>query len=1196
MSKWHFWIDRGGTFTDIVAQSPKGKLITDKLLSENPDKYKDAAIHSIRNLMQLEKSSKIPVSLIGSIKMGTTVATNALLERKGEPVGLITNNGYADSLEIGFQARPSLFAREIKKPDLLYKRVVELDVRVNSKGNELSYLNKKETREKLQHLFDAGIRSIAVVFMHSYKFPKHEKQVGIIAKKIGFKQISLSHEVSPLVKFISRGDTTVTDAYLSPLLHRYVEQIRSVFDDNLNQLNLLFMTSSGGLTSANLFRGKDAILSGPAGGIIGAIKTSEYSGAKKIITFDMGGTSTDVAHYSGIIEKEFETEIAGIRMRVPMLKINTVAAGGGSILHFDGERFQVGPLSAGANPGPACYDMGGPLTVTDANLILGRLQPKYFPKLFGPNGQNSLNTSVAFSKMNEIAKETGKTALSVAEGFIKIANENMANAIKKISVQKGYDISDYALSCFGGAGGQHACAVADLLGIKKVIIHPFAGVLSAYGMGLAEVTSNHQRQIEQPIDERITPLLQNVISSLSTDAKAKLIKQNILEKDIKISCKGHLKYKNSDNTIETPISDFKGMKANFEKAHKEQFGYVMPKTNIILEFLEVEAKGGSTQTQKFNPSPKENCSEPIDGCDLYFGGGWHKTAMYYRSQINEELKISGPALIIEKIGTIFVQPSWEAIIDNNGCVILSCVQRKKEKLIKQKHADPVLLEVFNNLFMSIAEQMGVRLQQTARSVNIKERLDFSCAIFDSNGDLIANAPHTPVHLGSMDRSVASVIQAHPIMHKGDVFATNAPYNGGTHLPDITVITPVFDEKQTKPIFFVASRGHHADIGGTAPGSMTPRATHIEDEGVILNNIKLVSEYRFLYEEIFQILTENKYPCRNPEQNIADLKAQIAANEKGVLEINSMVSQFSFKAVEAYKGHIQDYAENCIRRMISKINDGKAEIYFDQGCKISVSITVDKTKKTAIFDFTGTSSQQPDNFNAPEPITRAVILYCIRCMIDENIPINAGCLRPISIILPQNSMLTPSYPAAVVAGNVEVSQAIADCIFLALNVMANAQGTMNNLNFGNETLQYYETICGGSGAGNGFHGASAVQTHMTNTRLTDPEILEMRYPVQLKLSKIMRGSGGDGKWRGGDGIERHITCFEEMDVSILSGRRIIAPMGLMGGRNGITGRNTVLRKNGSFEELASRVQFKVYPFETIIVQTPSGGGYGEPNNG
>ncbi|MDA9816121.1 hydantoinase B/oxoprolinase family protein [Alphaproteobacteria bacterium] len=1193
MGKWHFWIDRGGTFTDIVAQTPSGILKTNKLLSENPLLYKDAAIHSIRNFMQLTPDIKIPVSHIASIKMGTTVATNALLERKGDPVCLVTNTGFADSLEIGYQARPLLFAREIKKSNLLYQKAIELNCRINATGAELHTFDKTQARQELQKIYDSGIRSVAIAFMHSYRFPAHEIEAGKIAEFIGFTQISLSHKVSPLIKFVSRGDTAIVDAYLSPLLRRYVLQITDAFDANLNKLNLLFMTSSGGLTSAALFEGRDAILSGPAGGIVGAVKTSALSGFNKIITFDMGGTSTDVAHYSGVMEKAFDTEVAGVRMRVPMMKIHTVASGGGSILHYDGQRFQVGPHSAGADPGPACYGRKGPLSVTDANLVLGRLRAEYFPKIFGESGNKPLNISIASSLFTAIAEAADKPILDVAEGFIKIANQNMANAIKKISVQKGHDISGYALACFGGAAGQHACAVAGLLGIKKIILHPFAGVLSAYGMGLADITSNHQQQVEQILDENLMPYLSEIICHLSSDAKSKLAKQHILPADICIKCVGHLKYKGSDSTIEVVFSEYQKMKSDFESVHREQFGFVIHEMPIIVDFIEIEAAGGSTkiQSQKLGSTQSKTNAKPIGNHPIYFEGNWYDADLFNRSQIAPNQILAGPALILEDIGTIFIQPGWSAKTDDNSCIILECDQVKKDDLLIEEKADPVLLEVFNNLFMSIAEQMGVRLQHTARSVNIKERLDFSCAVFDNKGELIANAPHTPVHLGSMDRSVTSIIEAHPAMRKGDVFVTNAPYNGGTHLPDITVVTPVFNQDEENPIFFVASRGHHADVGGSAPGSMTPKATHIEDEGVILDNLKLVSNGEFLELEIRKILTQNKFPCRNPEQNIADLKAQIAANEKGVLELNYMISQFSYDGVKAYVAHIQDYAETCIRRMIAQLANGKAEIYFDQGCKIAASIRIDEQTQSAIIDFTGTSPQQPDNFNAPEPITRAAVLYCFRCMVDEPIPINAGCLRPITIILPENSMLTPVYPAAVVAGNVEVSQAIADCLFLALNSMANAQGTMNNLNFGNDAVQYYETICGGAGAGNGFDGCDAVHTHMTNTRLTDPEILELRYPVLLALFKIRRQTGGIGKWRGGDGVERHITCLEELDVSILSGRRIVEPIGLNGGGNGSIGENAVLRASGTLEPLDGRVQLVCYPNDTIIIKTPSGGGFG-----
>ena len=1191
MNKWHFWIDRGGTFTDIVAQTPKGLLITDKLLSENPEVYSDAANYSIKNLMKLEHGSKIPVSKISAIKMGTTVATNALLERKGDPVGLITNSGYADALEIGYQARPLLFARSIIKPDLLYQSVSEIDCRIDSDGNELVSLDIAQTKIKLQQLFDTGIRSVAIVFMHSYRFPEHEKKVGKIAKNIGFTQISLSHEVSPLIKFVSRGDTTVVDAYLSPLLRRYVQQITNSFDKSLDALNLLFMTSSGGLKAADLFQGRDAILSGPAGGIIGAIKTSALSGADKIISFDMGGTSTDVAHYSTFVEKTFETEIAGVRMRAPMMKIHTIAAGGGSILRYDGERFQVGPNSAGASPGPACYGRGGPLSLTDANLVLGRLQPEYFPKLFGLRGRDALNSNFSSKQLNRIANEAGKSVGEVAEGFVKIANENMANAIKKISIQKGHDISDYALACFGGAGGQHACAVADLLGIRKIILHPFAGVLSAYGMGLAEITSNHQHQIESIFNENLFFNLSNIIKALSMDAQTKLIKQNILKEDIKINCIGHLKYKDSDSTIDIPVSNYSKMKADFETAHKELFGFLMSETPIIFDFIEVEAHGGSTKIEKTKSHPSKYKSEPVDKKQIYFAGSWHDANLFNRAEIGIADIINGPALILEKIGTIFVQPGWQSTVDENSCIILSCNHRTSEVLATQTHADPILLEVFNNLFMSIAEQMGVRLQQTARSVNIKERLDFSCAVFDSNGDLIANAPHTPVHLGSMDRSVASVIQAHPKMQKGDVFVTNAPYNGGTHLPDITVITPIFDEDETQPVFFVASRGHHADVGGTAPGSMTPLATHIEDEGVILNNLKLVSNGEFLYREIFEILTNNKHPCRNPEQNIADLRAQLAANEKGVGELHKMVGQYGLDTVIAYMGHVQDNAEESVRRVIDRLKTGSFAYPMDNGQQVQVAISINKKDRSAVVDFTGTSPQSPNNYNAPAAVCRAAVLYVFRTLVAEDIPMNEGCLKPVKIILPEDCMLNAQYPAAVIAGNVETSQIVTDTLYGALGVMAAAQGTMNNFFYGNSTYQYYETLCGGSGAGPNFDGTDAVHTHMTNSRLTDPEVLEWRYPVLLESFEIRHGSGGFGANNGGNGVRRRLRFLEDMEAVILANHRIIPPYGMNGGGSGAVGRNWVERTDGTIDEFGATGLRKMAPGDVFVIETPGGGGFG-----
>nr|WP_255768707.1 hydantoinase B/oxoprolinase family protein [Maritalea mediterranea] len=1189
--QWDFWIDRGGTFTDIVARTPAGELIPHKLLSENPEAYPDAALQGIRDLMSVGKGDPIPSDQIATVKMGTTVATNALLERKGDRVLFLTNRGFADALEIGYQARPKLFDREIKKPELLYERVAEVAGRYSTKGEELEAFDAAAAEEALQAAYDAGIRAVAIVFMHAFHYPAHEQKAAELAKKIGFTQISASHEVSPLIKFVGRGDTTVVDAYLSPILRRYVDRMAAELDTENTNLRLMFMMSSGGLTAANMFHGRDAILSGPAGGIVGAVETSKLAGYDKIIGFDMGGTSTDVAHFNGELEKDFETEVAGVRMRAPMMKIHTVAAGGGSILEYDGQRFTAGPHSAGANPGPASYRRGGPLAVTDANVMLNKIQPQFFPEIFGPNQDQPLDQLLVCDKFAAIAQEAGlEKAEDVAEGFLKIAVENMANAVKKISVQRGYDISKYALTCFGGAGGQHACAVADRLGMRTVLIHPFAGILSAYGMGLADIKASAQRAIGESLSVDALKDTKYVADELRRDMLFKLQDQGVTDEACSVRRTAHLKYRGTDSTIEVTLSSEMEMRAEFEKIHKERFGFIEPDAEIVIEFIEVEAAGGRSTHQEPSLQTNDAAPKPVDHTQFYSGGAWQEADVYQRDDLRPGQQIAGPALIIEAIGTIVVEPGWGAQLKENGLIVLTRDQALGAEQISADEADPVMLEIFNNLFMSIAEQMGVRLQNTARSTNIKERLDFSCAIFDRTGALIANAPHTPVHLGSMDRSVASVIKAHPEMKRGDVFVTNAPYNGGTHLPDITVVTPVFAANSDKPMFFVASRGHHADVGGIAPGSMTPLARSIEEEGVILDNEILVKQGSFQHDFIEKALTGGTYPCRNPDQNIADLKAQIAANEKGVQELLQMVDNFGLEVVNAYMGFVQDYAADCVGRAIAKLQDGEAVVEFDQGCRIAVSIKIDKQTGRAIVDFTGTSEQQPDNFNAPEPITRAAILYAFRCMVDENIPMNAGCMKPIDIRLPENCMLTPQYPAAVVAGNVEVSQAVTDCLFAAMGSMAGAQGTMNNFNFGNDTYQYYETICGGTGAGPNFNGADAVHSHMTNTRLTDPEVLEARYPVLLEDFHIRRNSGGGGKFKGGDGVHRHITFLERMDISFLCGHRIVPPKGLNGGQDGQVGANYKVTKSGGREKVDGRCQIECTPGEGVIIETPSGGGF------
>lgn len=1201
--KWDFWIDRGGTFTDIVGRCPDGNLHAHKLLSENPEQYSDAAVQGIRDLLKLQKGDAIPANIIATVKMGTTVATNALLERKGERTLLVITKGFRDALEIGYQARPDIFAKEIIKPELLYEQVVEVAERVRADGTVEAAPKTETVKAELQRSFDQGIRSIAIVFMHSWRAAEHEELVAEIAKEIGFTQISISHKVSPLMKLVGRGDTTVVDAYLSPILRRYVEQVANELNVEDSDTRLMFMQSSGGLTAADLFQGKDAILSGPAGGVVGAVETSALAGHKRIIGFDMGGTSTDVSHYDGQLERAFETEVAGVRMRAPMMMIHTVAAGGGSILHFDKGRFQVGPDSAGANPGPACYRRGGPLTVTDANVMLGKLRPEFFPAIFGPNGDLPLDVESVRQKFETLAVEIGdgRSAEKNAEGFLQIAVENMANAIKKISVQRGYDVSGYALTCFGGAGGQHACAIADTLGMETVIVHPFSGILSAYGMGLANIRTNRNKTIALELNSESESELKDAQNLLEGQALAELKTQGIDAADAQINNFAHIRYDGTDSTIPVALAHHADMRSAFENAHKKQFGFVFENKSLVVESLEVEGVGGGAHISE--PDFPAATTEVLasDTVDIFMNGAHQQSGIYPRASLKSGHIIAGPALIIEPHQTIVIEPGWSAKINSKNHVILT----RTEKLERgyaigteaaDGGADPVLLEIFNNLFMSIAEQMGVTLQNTSYSVNIKERLDFSCAVFSGEGSLIANAPHMPVHLGSMDRSVETIIHLNKgAIKPGDVFALNAPYNGGTHLPDITVCTPVFDETNSFIRFWVASRGHHADVGGTAPGSMTPLATNVDEEGVLFDNFKLVDQGSFQESALVKLMTEHPYPVRNVVQNVADLKAQIAANEKGVQELARVVEQFSLPVVEAYMRHVQDNAEESVRRVIDVLKDSSFEYPTDQGAVIKVRIAVDKDKREATVDFTGTSPVQPTNFNAPEPVTRAAVLYCFRVMVDGDIPMNAGCLKPINIIIPDDCMLRPSYPAAVVAGNVETSQHVTNALFGALGVMAASQGSMNNLTFGNNVYQYYETICSGSPAGNGFHGTSGVHVHMTNSRLTDPEILEFRFPVLLEDFHICKGTGGKGKWHAGDGTKRSIRFLEEMDCAILASHRTLQPHGLSGGEPGQIGSTHVRRLDGTIQQLNGCDQTILKAGETVIVTTPTAGGFGPVSN-
>lgn len=1189
--KWDFWVDRGGTFTDIVGRAPDGTLHPHKVLSENPEAYHDAAIQGIRDLLGVEDGAAIPSERISAVKMGTTVATNALLERKGERTALFITGGFRDALEIGYQARPLIFAKEIIKPELLYERVYELIERVQADGTVEIALDAVDARAQMQAAWDAGIRSIAIVLMHAYAFPAHEKALKTIAQDIGFPQISVSHEVSPLMKLVGRGDTTVVDAYLSPILRRYVSQVQEELGEGPQ---LMFMQSSGGLTAASLFQGKDAILSGPAGGVVGAVETSKMAGHGKIIGFDMGGTSTDVCHFDGSYERAFETEVAGVRMRAPMMMIHTVAAGGGSILHYANGRFQVGPDSAGANPGPACYRRGGPLTVTDANLMTGKLAPDFFPKIFGPDQDQALDGDVVRMKFAALADEIGdgRSAEEVADGFLKIAVENMANAIKKISVQRGYDVTGYALTCFGGAGGQTGCRVADSLGMKTVILHPFSGILSAYGMGLADIRASRQQAVVKTLNDALLPELERLHTSLAALTEAELDKQGVPAGARTTLASAHLRYDGTDTPLPVPLDTADAMRAAFEAAHKKQFGFAYDAKPVVVEALEVESSGGGAGLAEPDHTLCADDPAATQYTRIYSEGRWQDAGIFKRSAFKPGMRVTGPAMIIEAHATIAVEDGWQAEIHAKDHVILTRIVPLKRNEAIGTRADPVMLEVFNNLFMSIAEQMGVTLQNTAYSVNIKERLDFSCAVFDASGALVANAPHMPVHLGSMDRSVETVIKLNKgKIRPGDVFALNAPYNGGTHLPDITVVSPVFDEEGQDILFWAASRGHHADVGGSAPGSMTPLATTVDEEGVLFDNFKLVDQGRFREAELVELLTDHPYPARNPHQNAADLSAQVAANENGIQELKKMVAHFGLDVVQAYMGHVQDNAEESVRRVIEALKESEYEYPTDQGSIIKVKISLDKDRREATVDFTGTSPVQPNNFNAPEPVTRAAILYCFRVMVDGDIPMNAGCLKPINIIIPDGCMLRPSYPAAVVAGNVETSQHVTNAVFAALGAMANSQGSMNNLTFGNDTYQYYETICSGSPAGPGFNGTDGVHVHMTNSRLTDPEVLEFRFPVLLEDFHIRKGSGGKGKWSAGDGTTRTLRFLERMDCAILGSQRTLAPKGMKGGHDGETGRTEVRRRDGRIELLKGCDQTVLEAGEAVTVITPTAGGWG-----
>jgi len=1191
--RWEFWIDRGGTFTDVVGRRPDGRLVTRKLLSHDPGRYDDAAVAGIRLLLGLRDGEPVPADQVAAVRMGTTVATNALLERRGEPTVLLITEGFRDALRIAYQNRPRLFDRHIVLPEAVHERVIEVPERIDAEGHTVRALELDVVREQLRAAHADGLRSAAVVLMHGYRHPAHERAVAEAAREAGFTQVSSSHEVSPLIRLVPRGDTTVVDAYLSPVLRRYVDEVAA----RLEGIRLLFMQSNGGLREAAAFRGKDAVLSGPAGGVVGMVRTSQQAGHDRVIGFDMGGTSTDVSHYAGEFERELGTQVAGVRMRAPMMSIHTVAAGGGSLLHFDGRRYRVGPDSAGAEPGPACYRRGGPLTVTDANVMLGRIQPAHFPAVFGPDGDLPLDAGLVRERFAELADEIGRATgdrpaeAEVAAGFLEIAVLDMANAVKKISVQRGHDITRYALTGFGGAGGQHVCAVADALSIDTVLVPPLAGVLSAYGIGLADATAMREQSVEAELDETVRERVDRLCAELADRTRDDLRADGVPDSAIGTRARVLLRYAGTDAALAVALDSVAAMSEEFTAAHRTRFGFTMDKP-LVVETVSVEATGttGEHGSGPAGPAPREGALQPRATVTMYAEGREQQAPLHRREDLRPSDTVTGPAVVAEDDATTVVDPGWQATTNTTGRLVLTRARPRPDRTAVGTRVDPVMLEVFNSLFMSIAEQMGVRLENTAHSVNIKERLDFSCALFDAAGNLIANAPHIPVHLGSMGESIKEVLRRNEgTLRPGDVYAINDPYHGGTHLPDVTVVTPVFEEDELR--FLVASRGHHAEIGGTTPGSMPAFSRTIHEEGVLFDNWLLVRDGTLREAETRELLTSAPYPSRSPDTNLADLRAQIAANEKGIAELRRMTDQFGADVVQAYMGHVQDNAEESVRRIVARLHDGGFRYETDAGAVIQVALTVDRDARSAVLDFTGTSPQQPGNTNAPRSVVMAAVLYVFRTLVGEDIPLNSGCLKPLDVRIPPGSMLDPTYPAATVAGNVETSQAVTGALYGALGGQAEGSGTMNNLTFGNDRVQYYETVASGSGAGDGFDGTDAVQTHMTNSRLTDPEILEWRLPVLLESFAVRESSGGAGRWHGGGGVERRIRFREPVTVALLSGHRRVPPYGAEGGEPGALGEQYIERVKGAVDRLEGCDTAELDAGDVLVVRTPGGGGYG-----
>jgi 5-oxoprolinase (ATP-hydrolysing) len=1198
---WQFWIDRGGTFTDIVALRPDGSLETAKLLSENPEQYADAAAEGIRRFVSESEPGSDRVG-IEAVKMGTTVATNALLERKGAPTVFVVTQGFRDALAIGYQNRPDIFALKIVKPAPLYDRVIEAKERLGADGNVIATLDENDVRQALQSCFDEGFRSTAICLVHGYRYPDHEKRVGEIAREIGFTQVSVSHDVESLIKFVSRGETTLADAYLTPVLNNYIKGLQSELANIATPGRLLFMQSNGGLTLAENFRGKNSVLSGPAAGVVGMVETASKAGFERLIGFDMGGTSTDVSAWSGEYERSNDSEVAAVRLRAPMMKIHTIAAGGGSILEYKDDRFQVGPGSAGANPGPACYRRGGPLTVTDANVLLGRIPAEHFPSVFGPDANEPLDVDIVREKFDKLTHDvSGITPEKAAEGFIAVAVESMANAIRKITIERGEDVRDFVLCSFGGAAGQHACKVAEVLDMKQVWLHPMAGVLSAYGMGLSDIRVERQRSVDVPFCDTELAELQPAIEALRDQCDESLAEQRVPSQNRKFRASLGLRVKGSDTILEVTHDKPGAMIESFSEIYRNRFGTEPDAGQLLIATLRAEGTG--IEQEFIDPYIHASMNTEASGSGkMWVGDQWRDVSIFERDTLGSGAALAGPAIIAEANGTTVVDAGWTATVNKYGHLLLEKTRNAAltTALVGDESGqpDPVRLEIFNRLFMHIAEQMGVVLQNTAISVNIRERLDFSCALFDAEGRLVSNAPHMPVHLGSMGESVRSVIAAKGTeLRPGDAIMLNSPYNGGTHLPDITVVTPWFAGSST-PRFFLASRAHHADIGGITPGSMPSESQHIDEEGVLIDNFWLVRDGRFQIDETMALLAGAKYPSRNPTQNIADLKAQLAANQQGVRQLEKAIDRYGMTTVQTYLRFVRENAATSVRRLLDSLTNGDFEYELDSGEVIHAKIVVDHDNREATIDFTGTSSQSTSNFNAPEAVTRAAVLYVFRSLIREEIPMNEGCLEPLRIIIPKDSMLSPSYPAAVVAGNVETSQCVTDCLYGALGSLAASQGTMNNFTFGNDRVQYYETICGGAGAGPGFDGADAVHTHMTNSRMTDVEVFEQNFPVIVELFEVRTNSGGKGRWRGGNGTVRKLRFLETVEAAILSNHRRVAPFGLEGGDNARTGHNQIVRKRGQSpiqaavsEKLGGTATFTLNVDDVCIIETPGGGGFG-----